>query len=90
MSVKVAITGIGNCASALVQGVHYYRNVKTSEEIPGVMHARFGDYHIGDIEFVAAFEVNDSKIGKDLSEAIFVEPGNCARFAEVPSARACL
>ena len=84
MSVKVAITGIGNCASALIQGVYHYRNVKSSDEIPGIMHARFGDYYIGDIEFVAAFEVNSAKIGEDLSEAIFVEPGNCARFAEVP------
>lgn len=84
MSVRVAIAGIGNCASALVQGVYHYRNVKSNEDIPGIMHARFGPYHIGDIEFVAAFEVNSAKVGKDLSEAIFVEPGSCARFAEVP------
>ncbi len=84
MSLKVAITGVGNCASALVQGVHLYRNVKSSDEIPGVMHARFGEYHINDIEFVAAFDVNTAKIGKDLSEAIWAPPNNCARFAEMP------
>lgn len=85
MSIKVAITGIGNCASALVQGVHYYRDVKSSDEIPGVMHARFGDYHIRDIEFVAAFDINKKKIGMDLSEAIFAEPNNCAKFTDPPS-----
>ena len=84
MSIRVAITGIGNCASALVQGVEFYKKVKTSEEVPGVMHAHFGDYHISDIEFVAAFDVNRQKIGKDLSEAVFAEPNNCARFIDIP------
>jgi len=84
MSIRVAITGIGNCASALIQGVEFYKNVKTSEEVPGVMHAYFGDYHIRDIDFVAAFDVNRQKIGRDLSEAIFTEPNNCARFADIP------
>ena len=84
MSIKVAITGIGNCASALVQGIEFYKNVKTSEEVPGLMHAYFGDYHIRDIEFVAAFDVNRQKIGKDLSKAIYTGPNNCAKFADVP------
>jgi myo-inositol-1-phosphate synthase len=81
--VKVAIAGLGNCASAFIQGVEYYRDVKESSEIPGVMHAVFGDYHIGDIKVVAAFDVNSQKIGKDISEAIFADPNSCPRFAEM-------
>lgn len=84
MGVKVAIAGVGNCASALIQGVEYYKNAKRNENIPGVMHAFFGDYHIGDVEFVAAFDVNSEKIGKDLNEAIWASPNNCAKFADVP------
>ncbi|MCD6529474.1 inositol-3-phosphate synthase, partial [Candidatus Bathyarchaeota archaeon] len=84
MSIRVAIVGIGNCASALVQGVEYYKNAKDDDEIPGLMHVNFGGYHIRDIEFVAAFDVNKNKIGKDLSEAIFAEPNCCARFTDVP------
>lgn len=84
MGIRVAIAGVGNCASALIQGVEFYRDAKRGETIPGVMHVYFGDYHIRDIEFVAAFEVNKHKIGRDLSEAIWVEPNNCARFADVP------
>ncbi len=84
VSVKVAIAGLGNCASAFIQGVEYYRHVKESSEIPGVMHSVFGDYHIGDIEFVAAFEVNSQKIGKDISGAIFADPNCCPRFANMP------
>jgi len=84
MSIRAAISGVGNCASALVQGVEYYRDVETSSEVPGVMHAYFGEYHIRDIEFVAAFDVSELKIGRDLSEAIFAEPNCCARFSEVP------
>ena len=79
--IRVAIAGIGNCASALVQGVHYYRDAKEDETVPGLMHVKFGKYHIRDIKFVAAFEVNRKKIGKDLSEAIFTEPNCCAKFA---------
>jgi myo-inositol-1-phosphate synthase len=82
--VRVAIAGVGNCASALVQGVEYYRNVKQETKVPGLMHVNFGGYHIRDIKFVAAFEVNKQKIGKDLSQAIFTEPNSCAKFAEVP------
>jgi len=84
MSIRVAIAGIGNCASALVQGVEYYKNAKEGSEVPGVMHVLFGDYHIRDVQFVAAFDVNRLKIGKDLSEAIFTEPNCCFKFCEVP------
>ncbi len=82
--IRVAIAGVGNCASALVQGVEYYRNVGDDELVPGLMHVNFGGYRISDIEFVAAFDVNRLKIGKDLSEAIFTEPNCCARFANPP------
>jgi myo-inositol-1-phosphate synthase len=84
MSIRVAIAGVGNCASALIQGVEYYKNAKRNENIPGVMHSYFGKYHISDIEFVAAFDVNNKKIGKDLNEAIWTPPNNCAKFADVP------
>ena len=80
--IRVAIAGIGNCASALVQGVHLYRNVSDDDVVPGLMHVRFGEYHIRDIKFVAAFDVNEEKIGKDLSEAIFASPNCCARFVD--------
>jgi len=79
--IRVALAGIGNCASALVQGVKYYRDAKEGDFIPGLMHVNFGGYHIRDIRFVAAFEVNREKIGKDLGEAIFAEPNCCAKFA---------
>ena len=82
--IRVAIAGVGNCASALIQGVEYYKNAKEGEFVPGLMHVNFGGYHVRDIKFVAAFEVNKLKIGKDLSEAIFAEPNCCAKFAEVP------
>ncbi len=84
MSVKVAIAGVGNCASALIQGVEYYRNAGEDAQVPGLMHVDFGGYHIRDIKFVAAFEVNKRKIGKDLAEAIWEKPNVCAKFAEVP------
>jgi myo-inositol-1-phosphate synthase len=82
--IRVALVGVGNSASALVQGVHYYKDAKEDATVPGLMHADFGGYHIRDVKFVAAFEVNRSKIGKDLSEAIFTKPNCCARFADVP------
>ncbi len=84
MDVNVAIAGVGNCAAALIQGVEYYKDVKREEQVPGLMHVDFGGYHVRDIKFVAAFEVNQEKIGKDLAEAIWVKPNVCARFAEVP------
>ncbi|MGC9345244.1 MAG: inositol-3-phosphate synthase [Candidatus Bathyarchaeales archaeon] len=82
--IRVAIAGVGNCASALVQGVEYYKDARENITVPGLMHVIFGGYHIRDIKFVAAFDVNKNKIGKDLSEAIFAEPNCCARFADVP------
>jgi len=84
MVIRVAIAGIGNCASALVQGVEYYKNANDRDRIPGLMHVNFGGYKIKDIKFVAAFDVNRLKIGKDLSEAIFTEPNCCYKFADVP------
>ena len=81
--IRVAIAGVGNCASALIQGVEYYRH-SLKAEIPGLMHVDFGGYHVGDIRFVAAFEANEKKIGKDLSDAIWVDPNMCTKFADVP------
>src|SRR5579859_391521 len=83
-SIKVAIVGVGNCASSLVQGIYYYRDAKPDSFVPGVMHVNFGGYHIRDIEVVAAFDVNAEKVGKDVAEAIYVEPNNTAVFAVVP------
>ncbi len=82
--VKVALAGIGNVASAIVQGVFYYADAPDDEVIPGRMHARIGPYHISDIEFVSAFDIDSRKIGKDLSEAIFSKPNVLAKFSEVP------
>ena len=83
-SINVAIVGVGNCASSLVQGVQYYREVDPEETIPGLMHPVLDSYHISDINFVAAFDIDREKVGKDLSEAIFAGPNNTARFARVP------
>jgi myo-inositol-1-phosphate synthase len=80
----VALVGVGNSASALVQGVQYYRDAKEDVAVPGLMHVNFGGYRVRDVKFVAAFEVNRNKIGKDLSDAIFTEPNCCAKFADVP------
>ncbi len=82
--VRVAILGVGNCASALVQGVWYYRNAPDEAFVPGLMHVRLGPYHVGDIEFTAAFDIDVNKVGKDLSEAIFTPPNNTLKFADVP------
>ncbi len=82
--VRVAIIGVGNCASSLVQGVQFYRQAADDTAVPGVMHTRLGDYHINDIEFTLGIDVNATKVGKDLSEAILAEPNNTYRFAEVP------
>ena len=82
--VRVAIVGVGNCASSLVQGVHYYRDAKDSDVVPGLMHVALGGYHIRDIEFTAGFDIDVNKVGKDLSEAILVEPNNTYVFAQVP------
>jgi myo-inositol-1-phosphate synthase len=82
--IRVAIIGVGNCASSLVQGVEFYKNAADDEKVPGLMHVRLGGYHISDIEFSAAFDINVTKVGKDLSEAIFAEPNNTIKFSDVP------
>ncbi len=82
--IRVAIIGVGNCASSLVQGISYYRETKDSESVPGVMHVNLGGYHIGDIEFAAAIDIDRNKVGKDLSEAVFTYPNNTAKFSDVP------
>lgn len=82
--VRVAIIGVGNCANALVQGVHYYRDAPDDAEIPGLMHATVGGYHVRDIEIVAAFDVVKGKVGKDLSQAIWAPPNNTIKFTDVP------
>jgi myo-inositol-1-phosphate synthase len=82
--VRVAIVGVGNCASSLVQGVEFYKNAKESDRVPGLMHTILGGYHVRDIEFSAAFDVVEGKVGLDLSEAIFAHPNNTIKFADVP------
>ncbi len=82
--IRVAIIGVGNCASSLVQGIQYYKNANESDRVPGVMHVNLGGYHINDIEFTAAFDVVDTKVGKDLSEAVFAYPNNTYKFSDVP------
>lgn len=82
--IRVAIAGVGNCASSLVQGIEYYKEAKEDQEVPGLMHVNFGGYHIRDIEFVAAFDVDANKVGRDLSEAIFTPPNCTVKFADVP------
>ncbi|WP_010147254.1 inositol-3-phosphate synthase [Serinicoccus profundi] len=83
-SVRVAIVGVGNCASSLVQGVEYYRDADPSASVPGLMHVSFGDYHVGDLEFVAAFDVDAAKVGQDLAKAIQAGENNTISFAQVP------
>jgi len=83
--IRVALIGVGNSACALIQGTEYYKNAKDGETVPGLMHVNFGGYHITDIKFVAAFEVNKDKIGKDLSEAIWLKPNCCEKFSDVPN-----
>jgi myo-inositol-1-phosphate synthase len=83
MSIKVAIAGVGNCANSLIQGVTYYRHADDSETVPGLMHVRFGQYHVGDIEFVAAFDVDAAKVGADLADAIWASENNTLKFADV-------
>jgi myo-inositol-1-phosphate synthase len=82
--VRVAIAGVGNCASSLVQGVTYYKDADPDERVPGLMHVVLGGYHVGDVEFVAAFDVDATKVGLDLSKAIDAGPNNTIQFAEVP------
>src|SRR5216683_2911536 len=82
--VRVAIVGVGNCASSFVQGVHYYRDASEKTFVPGLMHVNLGGYHINDIEFVAAFDVDKKKVGLDLSDAIFAGANNTVKFTDVP------
>ncbi|MFC2063046.1 inositol-3-phosphate synthase [Chloroflexota bacterium] len=83
-SINVAIIGAGNCASSLVQGVHYYKKAKDKEFVPGLMHVNLGGYHISDINFVAAFDIDKNKVGQDLARAIFAPPNNTFKFCDVP------
>ncbi len=83
--INVAIIGVGNCASALIQGVYYYKKAKETEFVPGLMHVNLGGYHISDINFVAAFDIDKNKVGKDLAKAIFTYPNNTFKFCEVPA-----
>ncbi|MGQ0629885.1 MAG: inositol-3-phosphate synthase [Sporichthyaceae bacterium] len=83
-SVRVAIVGVGNCASSLVQGVEFYKDADPSQRVPGLMHVQFGEYHVRDVEFVAAFDVDAKKVGRDLSEAIRASENNTIQFADVP------
>jgi len=83
--INVAIIGVGNCASSLIQGVHYYKEAKENEFVPGLMHVNLGGYHISDINFAAAFDIDKNKVGKDLAKAIFTPPNNTFKFCEVPT-----
>ncbi len=85
MALRVAIAGVGNCANALIQGVTFYRDADDSEVVPGLMHTRFGPYSVGDIEFVAAFDVDAAKVGADLADAMWASENKTFRFAEVPA-----
>lgn len=82
--VRVAIIGVGNCASSLVQGVEFYKNTPDDATVPGIMHVNLGGYHIRDVEFTLGIDINATKVGKDLSEAIFAEPNNTYKFSDVP------
>src|SRR5437899_2005457 len=82
--VRVAIVGVGNCASSFVQGVEYYKDADPAEQVPGLMHVDLGGYHIRDIEFTAAFDIDAEKVGKDLGEAIWAGQNNTMEFATVP------
>src|SRR6266567_2501074 len=83
-SVRVAIVGVGNCASSLVQGVQYYRDADPNERVPGLMPVQFGEYHVRDVAFVAAFDVDAKKVGRDLAEAITASENNTIKIADVP------
>ena len=83
-TIKVAIVGLGNCASSLLQGVYYYKNVKDDGYVPGLMHVNFGGYHVGSIEVVAVFDVNKNKVGKDIAEAVYAKPNNTVVFDKIP------
>jgi len=82
--IKVAIVGVGNCASSLVQGIEYYKNAREDQFVPGLMHVNFGGYHVKDVKFVAAFDIDANKVGNDLSEAVFTPPNCTIKFSDVP------
>ena len=82
--IRVAVVGVGNCASSLIQGIHFYRDIASNEPVPGLMHVDLGGYRVGDIEVVAAFDVAGSKVGRDLADAVLAEPNNTHVFSEVP------
>jgi myo-inositol-1-phosphate synthase len=82
--VRVAIVGVGNCACSFVQGVHYYKDADPTKRVPGLMHVDLGGYHVGDVEFTAAFDIDAKKVGKDLGEAIWAGENNTIKFAKVP------
>ena len=82
--VRVAIVGVGNCASSLVQGIEFYRNASNQDRVPGLMHVDLGGYHVGDVQVVAAFDIAAGKVGQDLADAVLAEPNNTIRFATVP------
>ena len=83
--IRVAVVGVGNCASSLVQGVQYYQNADATVKVPGLMHVKFGQYHVNDVQFVAAFDVDSKKVGLDLSEAIGASENNTIKLADVPN-----
>src|SRR5690606_33487550 len=83
-SVRVAIVGVGNCATSLIQGVEYYKNADPNGSVPGLMHVQFGDYHVRDVEFVAAFDVDAKKVGFDLAEATQASENNTIKITDVP------
>ena len=82
--IRVAIVGVGNCASSLLQGVEYYKDADPNSQVPGLMHVQFGPYHVRDVKFVAAFDVDAKKVGTDLAEAIYASENNTIRFSDVP------
>src|SRR5213593_4203521 len=82
--IRLGIVGVGNCASSLVQGLEYYKDAQPGDDVPGLMHVLLGDYHVRDVEVACAFDVDAKKIGKDVAGAIFSEPNNTIRFADVP------
>ncbi len=83
-TVRIAIVGVGNCASALIQGTYFYKDANEDEFVPGLMHVKLGEYHVSDVKCVAAFDVDENKVGKDLSDALLAPPNNTIQFAQVP------
>ena len=82
--IRLAIAGVGNCASSLVQGLEFYKDAHPADDVPGLMHVELGGYHIRDVRVVAAFDVDTNKVGKDVADAVFTAPNNTIRFSDVP------